>query len=361
MGTRTRAAADEALIEAHFAGRLAREQVEAILDRVTEDGRRVRDIPDDEVWADDSPLSELEALIWERHEGAKPENIEARLRKLAEFNAHAPEPELPIVAQVTFADDDLGASGKLEGRRTPSGQVMQSYEVTTTRALSESERAELDRRARHRLACALAAASGERASRRRPSPMAPRPRQRPRGAGRPRAAATRSSSSSTRASSSSGDGGDSDPPAEPASAGRSPSLAPASRLTLREARRDYVRQLHRHFGVYATVSILRRLGWPVSARAQALTDAGIAQGPDPAPDRGRWLAAQVVQRLHDLGCEPVEIAWRRGSVQAQCPSCRRRYPGRRLIVAPGPREAELTCAIGCTADLIRLALNGGTA
>jgi len=95
-----------------------------------------------------------------------------------------------------------------------------------------------------------------------------RTRTRARGAGRPAARRTRTTSAS---SSSSGD----DPPAEPASAGRPPSLAPASRLTLREARARIVSDLVAQHGLRATVAILDRAGWPIATRALAYRDAGV--------------------------------------------------------------------------------------
>jgi hypothetical protein len=97
---------------------------------------------------------------------------------------------------------------------------------------------------------------------------------------------------------------------------------------------------------------------------QALRDAGVGQGAAPAPDRSRWRVAMLVQQLHDAGCEPAERAWLGGAVQARCPACYDRYNGKRLIVRAGERDAEMSCAIGCTDDAIRVALNrraGGTA
>ena len=96
---------------------------------------------------------------------------------------------------------------------------------------------------------------------------------RARGAGRPRAAASRSSA---RSGDSGGGASDPEPPAEPASAGRSPSLAP-SRLTLREVRARIVADLVAQHGLRATVAILDRAGWPLATRALAYRDAGVEE------------------------------------------------------------------------------------
>lgn len=201
------------------------------------------------------------------------------------------------------------------------------------------------------------------ASAHRPAAAPGRTMARRRGTGtRPAARRARATSAS---SSSSSDGGDSDPePEPPASAGRPPSLALPSRLSLRDARADYAARLYRRYRLHATVAILARLGWPIAARAQALADAGIGQEPGPAPDRARWRVAQLVHDLRLAGCGPEELAWRRGAWQAICPACTDRYRGRRLIVEPGEHDAALTCAIGCRPDAIRLAMReriGGAA